>query len=189
MQLPTETGTVEESQSMGSPSIDVERQLQSQQPALGPVGQVLFQPGILKPVGESYTKTLVVARTREEYVGWIMENFGTDNNIRLAIYVVDDPKAELHPPKNKGHEVMVYLSYIIDHYNNLSDVNIFVHPHRDSWHNDDLLDNDAVQMISRLSAERVQREGYSNNPISLSIISCQTPPYNPPDVCLFLTEK
>lgn len=62
--------------------------------------------------------------------------------------------------RNKGHEVMAYLSYIIDHYNNLSDVNIFLHSHRYAWHNNDLLGGDAVQMVKRLSAERVQREGF-----------------------------
>jgi len=54
------------------------------------------------------------------------------------------------------------LSYIIDNYERLSDVNIFMHSHRYSWHNDELLDHDAVQMVQRLSAERVQREGYLN---------------------------
>lgn len=55
---------------------------------------------------------------------------------------------------------MVYLSYIIENYNNLADVNIFMHAHRMAWHNNELLDHDAVQVIARLSAERVQREGY-----------------------------
>ena len=47
-----------------------------------------------------------------------------------AIYVVDDPSAPLHPPKNKGHEVMVYLTYIIDHYDELADVTMFMHAHQ-----------------------------------------------------------
>ncbi|KAG0646772.1 hypothetical protein D0Z07_6408 [Hyphodiscus hymeniophilus] len=64
--------------------------------------------------------------------------------------------------RNKGHEVMVYLSHIIHNYDDLADVNIFMHSHRHSWHNVELLDHDAVQIIWRLSAERVQREGYMN---------------------------
>jgi hypothetical protein len=105
---------------------------------------------------------LVVPRTSNEDVAWISENFNGNELVKAAIYTVDDMDAELHPPRNKGHEVMVYLSYIIDHYNNLSDVNIFMHFHRFGWHNNELLDNDAVQMVSRLSAERVQREGFMN---------------------------
>lgn len=59
-------------------------------------------------------------------------------------------------------EVMAYLSYIIENHgkSTLADVNIFMHSHRYAWHNSDILDNDAVQMIQRLSAERVQRLGY-----------------------------
>ncbi|CZR66181.1 uncharacterized protein PAC_16082 [Phialocephala subalpina] len=122
----------------------------------------VFGPGTPQPVGYSYTKTLVVPKTRDEDTAWIDENFGGSDTINSAVYTVDDLDSELHPPKNKGHEVMVYLSYIIDHYNNLSDVNIFMHSHRYAWHNNELLDLDAVQMVSRLSAERVQREGYMN---------------------------
>ena len=121
-----------------------------------------FQPGTAKPFGEPYTKMLVVPRTKDENVDWISENFGGDDHMKFTIYTVDDVEAELHPPKNKGHEVMVYLSYIIDRYDNLSDVNVFIHSHQFAWHNNDLLDNDAVQIIARLSAERVQREGYMN---------------------------
>jgi hypothetical protein len=124
--------------------------------------QMPFRPGTVKAIGEVYTKTLVVPRTTEEDVGWIEENFGGNPNFRQAIYTVDDVSSTLHPPRNKGHEVMVYLSYIIDHYDNLSDVNMFMHSHRWGWHNNDLLGQDAVEMISRLSSERVQREGFMN---------------------------
>jgi hypothetical protein len=122
----------------------------------------VFQPGNVKPVGSTYTKMLVLPRTTEEDVSWVKSHFPPGSGISAAIYVVDDIKAELHPPKNKGNEVMVYLTYIIDHYNDLADVNIFMHSHQYAWHNNDLMENDAVQMIGRLSAERVQRQGYMN---------------------------
>lgn len=105
---------------------------------------------------------LVIPRTKDEEISWVQENFGGDAYINASIYSVDDFSAALHPPMNKGHEVMVYLSYIIESYDRLADVNIFLHSHRYSWHNDDLMDYDTVQMIGRLSAERVQREGYMN---------------------------
>ncbi len=95
----------------------------------------------------------------EEDVEWLSVELP---DVPTAIYVADDATAPLHPPKNKGHEVMIYLTYIIDHYDDLPDIIIFMHSHRWSWHNDDLLDNDAVQMIKRLSSERVVREGYMN---------------------------
>jgi len=121
--------------------------------------QPAFKPGTAKPTGSNYTRILVVPRMSEEDVGWLSEELP---DVPTAIYVADDPTAPLHPPKNKGHEVMIYLTYIIDHYEDLADVMVFMHSHRWSWHNDDILDNDGVQMIKRLSSERVTREGYMN---------------------------
>jgi hypothetical protein len=142
--------------------LETQLRLQHDQAPLLPIAETEFQNGTIKPIGEAYTKMIVIPRTKDEDVAWVNENFGGDNYIKSSIYSADDLSADLHPPMNKGHEVMIYLSYIIDNYDNLSDVNIFMHSHRYSWHNDDLLDDDAVQMISRLSAERVQREGYMN---------------------------
>ena len=90
---------------------------------------------------------------------WIHEKI---LDLATAIYVADDPSALLHPPKNKGNEAMIYLTYIIDHYDTLPDVSIFMHSHRYAWHNNDILNNDAYEMITRLSNERVTREGYMN---------------------------
>ena len=120
--------------------------------------KISFVPGQPRPPGSNYTKTLVIGRQKDEAVDWV--NTELPPEITRAIYVVDDPKAPLHPPKNKGHEVMVYLSYIIDHYDELPDVAMFMHAHQISWHNADVFDLDAAEMIRRLSPERVTREGY-----------------------------
>ncbi|KAK5274158.1 hypothetical protein LTR96_000758 [Exophiala xenobiotica] len=117
--------------------------------------------GSTPPGMKSFTRNLVMARTKQENVTWLDE-VDLGPNINRMIYVADDPKAPLHPPKNKGHEVMNYLTYIIDFYDNLPDVSIFMHHHRFAWHNDDLLNFDASEMIKRLSNERVQRQGYMN---------------------------
>jgi hypothetical protein len=119
----------------------------------------VFVPGTPKPHGSNYTRALVIPRTTAEDVSWI----GQENlDVIKAIYVVDDPKSELKTPKNKGHEVMVYLTYIIDHYDVLPDISIFMHAHRWSWHNNEVLNNDAAEMIRRLSSEKVIREGFMN---------------------------
>ncbi|RDW60045.1 hypothetical protein BP5796_11651 [Coleophoma crateriformis] len=121
-----------------------------------------FELGSVKPVGEPYTKMIVVSRTISDNTDWVQQNFGSDPHISHAIYTVDDPSADLHPPTNKGREVMVYLSYIIDYYHNLSDVNIFMHSDQNAWRNDGGFGLNAVQLIARLSSERVQRVGYMN---------------------------
>ncbi|KAH7418135.1 hypothetical protein BKA64DRAFT_189956 [Cadophora sp. MPI-SDFR-AT-0126] len=127
-----------------------------------PIAMNFFQPGIVKPVGQKYTRTLVIPRTSSETTDWVQKYFQQDEYFDYKAYVVDVVGAPLSVPQNKGHEVMVYLTSIIDHYQNLSDVNIFMHYHRKAWHNNDLLDGDAVQVVARLSSERVQREGYMN---------------------------
>lgn len=124
-----------------------------------------YPVGETKPAGENYTKCLVIPRLSRENVDWIDEEMGDlidSGALRKAVYTVDDHSAKFHPPKNKGHEVMVYLTYIIDFYDELEDVSIFMHAHRWAWHNNELLDTDASLMIRHLSPERVTREGYMN---------------------------
>ncbi|MCJ1316524.1 hypothetical protein MMC15_001845 [Xylographa vitiligo] len=107
----------------------------------------------------TYTRVLVVPHTSKDSVTWMDDRL---LGVSGALYVVDDPTAPLHPPRNKGHEVMVYLTYIIDHYESLPDILIFMHAHRQAWHNSDLLGFDAVEMIRRLNSKRVIRHGYMN---------------------------
>lgn len=121
--------------------------------------------GRTKPAGSNYTKCLVLPKLMAEDTSWVereLDDMFENGSLTAAIYTVDDPHAKLHPPENKGHEVMVYLSYIIDHYEKLADVNIFMHSHRHAWHNNELLDHDAAKMIRYLSPERVARDGYMN---------------------------
>ncbi|KAJ5626108.1 hypothetical protein N7510_002417 [Penicillium lagena] len=118
-----------------------------------------FEPGVPKPPGQEYSKVIVAPRTKYEDTSWMEEElpeYGT------AVYWVDDPTAELHVPKNKGHEVMVYLTYIIDNYDDLPDIAVFVHAHQNAWHNDPIFKGDAVEMLKRLNPARVIREGYMN---------------------------
>lgn len=122
------------------------------------------KPEPVKPTTEpkapqQLSKTVVIARLQKEDVNWLQDELP---NIQAAVYTVDDPTAPLHPPKNKGHEAMVYLSYLIDHYDKLPDVMIFLHSHRWAWHNNDLLQSDAVNVINALSSPYVQRQGYVN---------------------------
>jgi hypothetical protein len=56
----------------------------------------------------------------------------------------------------------VYLTYIIDFYDALPEITMFMHAHRYSHHNNAILDHDAAAMIRNLSNERIMREGYVN---------------------------
>ncbi|KAJ6104978.1 hypothetical protein N7486_003667 [Penicillium sp. IBT 16267x] len=118
-----------------------------------------FVPGIPKPPGVEYSKRLVVPRTKTEDVSWIDTELPDWDT---AIYVANDPHAPLHPPSNKGHEVMVYLTYVIDYYDDLSDISVFIHSHQNAWHNDEIFGGDTAEMLRRLNLARVTREGYMN---------------------------
>jgi hypothetical protein len=118
-----------------------------------------FKPGSPMPAGHNYTSVLVVAKTKDEDSSWMDREIPDQER---AVYIADDPTAPLHPPTNKGHEVMVYLSWIIDNYANLPDVTIFMHAHQYTWHNDNMLDSDAANLVKRLSRPHVWREGFVN---------------------------
>ncbi|KAF2486749.1 hypothetical protein BDY17DRAFT_292040 [Neohortaea acidophila] len=124
-----------------------------------------YPAGRLKPAGSNYTRTLVVPKMKGEDTSWIQQELGdmlSSGVLDTAIYAMDDDTAPLHPIMNKGHEVMAYLSYIIDFYNSLPDVLVFMHAHRFARHNNLLLEKDSALMLRHLSPERVTREGYMN---------------------------
>lgn len=122
--------------------------------------QVKYAPGLPKPAGQPYTRGVVMGRLAGENTTWLDEAAITD--LQQYIYVVDDTSALLHTPLNKGNEAMVYLTYIIDQYDTLPDVSIFMHAHRIAWHTPELLNHDATEVLRRISSERITREGYMN---------------------------
>ena len=120
---------------------------------LSPTYQLPFQ---------NYSRNLVIVHTTKDDVGWVFAHLGDSQNLSFVHYAVDDKFAAYKIPVNKGNEAMPYLTYIINRYDNLPDVSIFMHADRFTWHNNDLLELDAVLMIERLSTPKVLREGYVN---------------------------
>ncbi|KAK9782418.1 hypothetical protein SCAR479_00761 [Seiridium cardinale] len=116
----------------------------------------------VRPAEYPGSKTIITGHTKNEDVGWIREVF-IEPEYRLRIYSVDDPESgDLHTPQNKGHEAMPYLTYILTHYHNLSDINIFLHPHRYAWHMWDSLISDTAELLNHFNLDRVERLGYAN---------------------------
>ncbi|KAK3378332.1 hypothetical protein B0H63DRAFT_452129 [Podospora didyma] len=128
-----------------------------------------FLPGSSRPRGEAYTKAVIVARTKSEEVTWVNERLNGQDDGKLVIdewtmymYTTDDlTAAGLHTPLNKGREAMAYLTYIVDYYNELPDISVFMHAHKYSWH-DNMFDLNAVQTLQRLNLNRVVRLGFMN---------------------------
>ncbi|EDN02531.1 predicted protein [Histoplasma mississippiense (nom. inval.)] len=115
------------------------------------------------------TRSLVIASILDENTAWASELSSTDPNLTTAIYIVDNPNPNnttskpphLTVPANKGHEAMVYLTYIIDTYHALPDIVIFMHAHDTTWHNNDFLSSSG-QTVQRLRSAKVLRDGYMN---------------------------
>jgi len=101
---------------------------------------------------------LVVASQSTDDTSWLDDVF---LDWQKNIYVTNDPNARLTVPKNKGREGMVYLTYIIDNYDRLPEVNLFRHAERYQWHSDDPL-FDGRRLLSRLQLSYIRHKGYTN---------------------------
>ncbi|KAI9816109.1 MAG: hypothetical protein M1826_001896 [Phylliscum demangeonii] len=127
---------------------------------------------VLKP---RHTRIVVVASMRHENTDWLQQELPGE---QTAIYMADgeDPSPSSYPssssyppssprhhtPRNKGHEAMTYLSYIIAAYDTLPDVVVFLHAHRWTHHNNAVQDGDAAQLVRDLRTAHVLRVGYLN---------------------------
>ncbi|RSL48328.1 hypothetical protein CDV31_003364 [Fusarium ambrosium] len=101
---------------------------------------------------------MVVASMKHENVSWL------DHYLpewKKNIYVVDDNRAKLTVPMNKGREAMVFLTYIIDRYDSLPGNIIFHHAERFQWHNDNP-DYDALPLLQKFRFDNLKKVGYAN---------------------------
>lgn len=55
-------------------------------------------------------------------------------NANVIIYDKEEPSNQYNIPVNKGNEASVYLKYIIDFYDELSEYTFFIHDEEYSWH-------------------------------------------------------
>jgi len=111
---------------------------------------------------DDLTTTIVVGRLDKDPAGvaWLHDEL--KDITTKAIYIVDDVNAPLHLDRNKGREAMVYLKYIVEHYDKLSDVTIFFHSSRMAWHNNVLMNKDGAIMVNNLQRRHVVETGYFN---------------------------
>jgi hypothetical protein len=73
---------------------------------------------------------VIIAHYNED-LSWV-------NNLKYPFWIISKHSLPLETIPNKGNEVSSYLEYIIKNYENLTDVSIFIHGHRSSWHNVDV---------------------------------------------------
>lgn len=104
------------------------------------------------------SKSLVIASTTQDDTAWL-DQIPSSLNWTLYHYRIDDPlSSELSVPSPKGNEAMVYLTYIIDHYDDLPDVILFHHAHRQAWHQK----LDALDELRMLRPQWIVKAGYGS---------------------------
>ena len=77
------------------------------------------------------TNTNIVVSRYKKKVKFI---FKLNKNTNFFVYDKENPDNPLNIPVNKGNEASVYLKYIIDYYDELSDFTFFIHDEEYSWH-------------------------------------------------------
>ncbi|PGH00710.1 hypothetical protein AJ79_08130 [Helicocarpus griseus UAMH5409] len=107
-------------------------------------------PPLDDPQNET-TRALIIASLQSDDVSWALSLPSTTPSLTTHVYTVDNASAPLTVPANKGHEAMVYLTYIIDHYHTLPAVAIFMHAHETTWHKNDFLNSNSSLTVTRLS--------------------------------------
>ena len=63
------------------------------------------------------------------------------NNFKYKYTIISRRGIPRGRPPNIGNEGSVYLEYIIQNYNNLSDYTFFIHAHRNHWHHKSNIDD------------------------------------------------
>lgn len=136
-------------------------------------GKAVADNGSPPPLAQQNTSMmLVISRTSSEDISWAATYLP---QYSLTTYLADDDSAPFHPPQNKGREAMNYLTYLINNYDNLPDVSIFIHAHRYAWHNNDQHGQDSVRMLSHFNPLAAVKFGYVN-------LRCQTSPGCPSEL-------
>ncbi|CAG8004034.1 unnamed protein product [Penicillium olsonii] len=103
---------------------------------------------------------IVMGKLKEEDTSWVSGELAEWHGI---IYTVDDTNVPMHTPKNKGREALPYLQFLIDHYDDLPEVVVFLHAHRDGWPagwHIDTMDLSNVDSVRALQKDFVQLEGF-----------------------------
>lgn len=79
------------------------------------------------------TNTNIVVSRYKKNVDFVYK-INNGKNINVMIYDKLNPDNKFNIPVNKGNEASVYLKYIIDYYDELSDFTFFIHDDEYAWH-------------------------------------------------------
>ncbi|KAJ4215762.1 hypothetical protein NW759_009622 [Fusarium solani] len=106
--------------------------------------------------------TAIIASVSSDDPAKLQRDSGLRKGDAQIVHVADQPSSQNGLPQNKGNEAMVYLTYLIDHYEGLPEVMIFMHGHRISWHNNALLRRSSALTVNKLRPQTVLERGFVN---------------------------
>lgn len=118
----------------------------------------------------TYDRVLVMGKMMAEDTEWVRVKL---SDWQHAVYMVDNPSSNhMHTLVNKGREALPYLTYLVEHYDNLPATVVFIHADQKSvtqgWHNEGR-DRDMVYMLRTLNFNTIQQKGFTN-------LRCETSP-------------
>ena len=119
-----------------------------------------YEPSLSETPRED--KVIVVGHMEHEDTSWIKDEL---SDWHSAIYSIDNHSSPLHTAQNEGREANPYLTYLVDHYDDLPAIMAFLHPHKDgfprAWHND-AFQYSNVHALRNLNLGHVHESGYVN---------------------------
>ncbi|KAF2758539.1 hypothetical protein EJ05DRAFT_510453 [Pseudovirgaria hyperparasitica] len=118
-----------------------------------------FSPGNPTLPSSEYSRMLVLMANKDEIsnLEWIREALTGESLLGSITYILDDDKSA-HPASYGKSSV--YLDYIINHYNSLREITLFMHAEQGAWQLDRLLNNSAQSVISLLDHHKVIEDGF-----------------------------
>lgn len=107
--------------------------------------------------------TFIFVCVQKDSRSWIDEELQFIPPENRVIYIADDHTAPFHPPRNVAREATSYLTYIVDNYDRLPEIMVFLHCHSDTWrHNNRRFDVRTAPMLSSLRLAPVRQAGFVN---------------------------
>ncbi|KAJ5500849.1 hypothetical protein N7463_008099 [Penicillium fimorum] len=103
-------------------------------------------------------RVIVLGKMSYENTDWLDDQLPEWQH---AVYLVDDPEADLPVEQNKGKESSAYLQYILDNYDKLPEYMVFLHAHQYSGHVE-FWEQDNVLTVRRLQLAYLRQVGYLN---------------------------
>jgi hypothetical protein len=97
---------------------------------------------------------LIVAVRHVEDISWLDVKLG---DIDHLVYQHLDPEAVHNVDFNNGREASAYVSYIIENYDKLPNMLIFMHGHEQSWHH-----KQKVEVMQNMNWDIVRQLGFVN---------------------------